>query len=69
MVNALIDPVSKWWNVALVNSIFRKEEAECIIVIPLSKYGQHDLRIWKGTNLGEFSVRSTYYMAKDMQEN
>ncbi|XP_062152086.1 uncharacterized protein LOC133860513 [Alnus glutinosa] len=66
--SALIDPVSKRWNVALVNSIFWKEEAECIIAIPLNKYGQQHLRIWRGTSSSDFSVRSAYYMAKEMHE-
>jgi hypothetical protein len=68
-VCALINLNSKWWNVPLINSIIWKEEAECITTIPLSKYGQQDLRTWRGTSSGDFLVRSAYYMAKDMQQN
>ncbi len=39
-----------------------------ITSIPLSKYGQRDLRIWQGSTAGEFTVRSAYYTEKERQE-
>ncbi|XP_062170478.1 uncharacterized protein LOC133876208 [Alnus glutinosa] len=51
-VSELIDPYSKWWNVQLIRSIFSKVEAEIILGLPLSRYEQHDLRIWRGSSTG-----------------
>jgi hypothetical protein len=67
-VSAVVDPDSRWWNVPLIYSMFSKEEADCITVIHLSKYGQPDLQIWRGTSTGEFKVRSAYYLEKDSKE-
>jgi len=68
MVSALIDPDTKWWNGPLIHTIFCKEEAEVISSIPLSKYGQKDLMIWRGFRTSEFTIRSAYHMEKDHQE-
>lgn len=67
-VSTVIDPDSRWWNVPLIYSMFSKEEADCITVIHLSKYGQPDLQIWRGTSTGEFKVRSAYHFEKDSKE-
>jgi hypothetical protein len=48
--------------------MFRKEEAYCITVIPLSKYGQPNLQIWRETSTGEFTIQSTYHLEKDREE-
>jgi hypothetical protein len=40
LVAALIDPVGRGWNVLLMKSIFKKEEAALICNMPLSRYNQ-----------------------------
>jgi hypothetical protein len=66
----LIDFDIKWWNGPLIQAIFCKEEAEIIIShVPLiSKYGQKDKSIWRGSTIGEFTIRSAYHMEKDRQK-
>lgn len=67
-VSDRIDSDTKWWNGSLIHSIFSKEEADSITAIPLSKYGQPDLRIWRGTSTGEFMVQSAYHLEKERKE-
>jgi hypothetical protein len=69
-VSALIDYDSKWWNVPLIFAIFSKEEAEVITSLPLSKYDQNDLMIWRGSSTGDFTLHNAYYMdpEKDRQD-
>jgi hypothetical protein len=68
MVYTLIDPITNWWDGLLLNSIFCKEEEEVISWIPISKYGQSDFMVWKGTSMGEFSMRSAYHLENERQE-
>jgi hypothetical protein len=44
-----------------------EEEAQIICNIPLSPLQQHDKMICRCTKNGQFSVRSAYYMEKDIQ--
>jgi hypothetical protein len=48
----------------LINAVFNKEEADIICKIPLSRYGQKDVMIWRGTTSGEFTVRSAYHLER-----
>lgn len=64
-VSELIDQDSKWWNWQLLTSLFLKDEADIISKIPLSRYGHDDLMIWRGTTIGDFTVRSAYHMEKE----
>jgi hypothetical protein len=48
--------------------MFMTNEVEAILKIPLSRYGHEDLIFWRGTNSGDFSVRSTYFMEKERTE-
>jgi hypothetical protein len=41
-VCSLIDDDTKWWNKALVCSIFNKEEADIICCMPICPMQQHD---------------------------
>lgn len=66
-VSALIDLETKWWNLPLLHSVFRLEEVEVISSIPLSKYGQPYLLIWRGSTTGAFTVRSAYYLEKQQE--
>lgn len=50
MVSALIDPLTKWWNVTLVRATFLPFEADSILRIPLSHSIPEDKLIWLGNN-------------------
>jgi hypothetical protein len=66
-VSNLIDPDTKSWNSSLISDIFMEEEAQLICNIPLSPLQPPDKMIWRCTKNGHFSVRSAYYMEKDIQ--
>jgi hypothetical protein len=65
----LIDSETNKWDQSLIQSIFSQEEAEVISTIPLSKYGQPDLLLWRGTSTGVFTVRSAYHMEVERHES
>jgi hypothetical protein len=67
-ISNLSDPISKWWNEALLISIFNKEEVDVILKIPISKYGHYDCMVWRGTASGELFVRSAYHLEKERRE-
>ncbi|XVE95661.1 hypothetical protein REPUB_Repub02eG0117900 [Reevesia pubescens] len=67
MVNELIDPMTRGWNLSLVFSSFSLEEAECIINIPLPRDDTHDRIYWGYTQLGIFTVKSSYMVARRIQ--
>lgn len=66
-VNELIDKDTHWWNHALIEAIFSPTEAEVIKSIPVNNTNQQDVRIWRGTAKSDFSVRSAYYLAKELE--
>jgi len=66
-VSNLIDPDTKSWNTSLIYDIFMEEEAQLICNIPLSPLQSPDKMIWRCTKNDHFSVRSAYYMEKDIQ--
>jgi hypothetical protein len=67
MVNQLIKDNTKWWNLALLELLFTKEEIMAIKSIPISATDQADKLIWRGTTKGNFSVRSAYYIQKESE--
>ena len=64
-VSQLIDENTKWWNLALLEQLFNKEEIMAIKSISISAMDQDDMLIWRGTTNGSFSVRSTYHIQKE----
>ncbi|KAL0408340.1 UNVERIFIED_CONTAM: hypothetical protein Sradi_1768400 [Sesamum radiatum] len=63
VVAALVDPLTKDWDVELLNGIFTPEDKEEITKIPLGREHQPDSICWHYTRTGMFSVRSAYYLA------
>ena len=61
-VSALIDASTTSWNTSLVREIFDPDEADVICNMAISKYGQCDALLWRGTLNGNFSIKSAYYM-------
>ena len=68
MVSSLINPMTKWWNVDLIRTIFLPFEVETILKIPLSRTLPEDKIIWIGNRSGEFSVKSVYHIAYGLIE-
>ena len=66
-VNALIDGDTHWWNIPLLDNLFTKEEAQLILTLPVSTTSQADTCIWRGAKHGSFSVRSAYYIHREMK--
>ena len=69
MVLSLIDENSKWWKPDLVKSLFLHLEANEILKIPLSHNLPEDSLIWLGKKKGSFTVKSAYYVAKELVES
>jgi hypothetical protein len=66
-VSSLIDTNTKWWNYALLEQIFSREDLQAIQSIPLSATDQADALIWRGTAKGIFTVRSAYHIQKECE--
>lgn len=66
-VNKLIVTNTNSWDEDLIRELFRPEEAEVIVRIPLSRRGSSDKMYWGYKRDGKFSVRSAYYMAVSMK--
>ena len=68
MVSALIDLLTKWWNVSLVKTSFLPFEVDSILRIPLSYSMPKDKLIWLGNKRGEFTVKRAYHIAFNLLE-
>ncbi|KAG6625150.1 hypothetical protein CIPAW_16G076300 [Carya illinoinensis] len=67
-VSNLISSSTNQWKRDLVYAMFSREEAECIVAIPLSPYPKPDRRVWRCTTSGEFSVKSAYHLLTEKDE-
>jgi hypothetical protein len=65
-VRHLIDEDLRWWKIPLLQQLFSPEEIELIQKLPISHTNQDDKLIWKGTASGVFSVKSAYYLQKEL---
>ena len=63
MVFALINGETRRWKMDMVKSLFLPFEEETILNIPLSYNLPKDKIIWVGNKKGEFTIKSTYYIA------
>jgi hypothetical protein len=61
-VKELFEPDLKGWNIPLLEDIFSIEEVQLIRSLPISCTNQPDTLIWRSTNNGIFSIRSTYHL-------
>ena len=65
-VSDLIDQTSRSWDRELVWSKFHRDDAEAICRIPLSHRNVLDSLLWLHTKDGRYSVRSGYYLARQI---
>ena len=54
------------WNVQLVNSIMRQEDARYILNIRLSSTMRQDTPVWNYTSTGKYSVKSGYHLCNQL---
>ena len=65
----LITPDRQGWKTKLLETMVDPEDLELIQTIPISRSGCPDKRIWHYTKKGLYSVRSGYYVVKEMMHN
>jgi hypothetical protein len=66
-VEALIDWNIGGWNKQLIQEIFTDTEASMTCSLPMSRYRQPDVLIWRPSKNGLFTVRSAYHLEKERQ--
>ncbi|XP_042941372.1 uncharacterized protein LOC122276027 [Carya illinoinensis] len=64
-VEELICDQQGCWKADLVMKIFKKEEAEMILSMPLSRSNLEDKMFWGPSTKGVFTVKSAYYLQLD----
>jgi ribonuclease HI len=67
LVCELIDRDTKWWNLPMLKNLFAEEEVNLILSLPISVSNQGDKQIWRGTKNGFFSVKSAYFIQKELE--
>jgi len=65
-VNHLMLPGQTSWNHTLVHSLFNSGDAAAILSVPLFNRQSEDIRIWKETNDGSYTVKSAYRICTDL---
>jgi hypothetical protein len=66
-VSALLDLDTGWWKIDLVNALFNAEEAKEICGMVVCPQRREDQLVWVGTKNGEFTVRSAYHLAHEIE--
>ena len=61
-VSSLINPHTRSWDVDLLRALFKPEEAQLIIGIPLGNASASDRVIWPHTLSSVYTVKSSYYL-------
>lgn len=68
-VSELISPDRMQWKIDDVAAFVAPEDLELIYIIPISRSGCQDKRIWHCTKNGRYKVRSGYFLAMEMMKN
>ena len=68
VIFALIDPDTRRWKADLIRALFLPFEASIILNVPLSHNLLKDKVIWVGNKKGDFTIKSTYYIALKVLE-
>ena len=59
---------TNWWNGALLRELFTDEEVALVLSMPVSNIGQGDAQVLRGTKNGLFSIKSAYFIQKEIDE-
>jgi hypothetical protein len=65
-VKELINENTGCWDHNMLSTLFTAEECEVIKTIPISQTNQPDVKIWRCTSSGLFSVKNAYHLAKEL---
>lgn len=65
-VNSLLSADFNSWDTTLVQSLFNDAEAAAILSTPLFARSSSDIRIWKVTVDGTYTVKSAYRICSDL---
>ncbi|KAF5445283.1 hypothetical protein F2P56_034346 [Juglans regia] len=66
-VSDIIDPQLKIWQESLISELFSIQEIEGIKAIPISLGGREDKLTWQFTPNGNYTVKSGYYLGKELE--
>jgi hypothetical protein len=64
-VNLLILEDVNTWDVELVRTIFDEATTDKILQIPISRHSGDDHVSWPLARFGQYTVRSTYHLARE----
>lgn len=65
-VNSLMNPDLNSWNSTVLHSLLPPADVAAVLSIPLYPRTREDIRIWKATTDGNYSVKSTYRICIDL---
>jgi len=65
-VNSLMNFDMNSWNSMLLHSLLSATDAAAVLSIPPYPHRREDIRIWKATNDGHYSVKSAYRVCIDL---
>ena len=63
-VSALINLVTRQWDIGLLHSKFSEVETELIQKLPLSRINAPDIPIWPFVQSGEYTIKFGYFFLK-----
>lgn len=66
MVSELIDLDSRWWDRGFILQNFNREDAEAVLLVPLSRRCISSSLFWIPNKSGEYTVRSRYHVARQL---
>jgi hypothetical protein len=67
VIASTIKFVQQWWRMNLLQEMFSAEEAKIVTSIPIASLSQPDMRIWRCTANGKFTVKCTYHLVREME--
>ncbi|XVF89440.1 hypothetical protein PTKIN_Ptkin19aG0130400 [Pterospermum kingtungense] len=65
-ISGFIIPNDHRWDIDALETCFDEATMSAILQIPLSRFNQHDCLIWIDSAIGMFSVRSAYYVVREI---
>ena len=68
IVDKLIDADKRLWNMDMIKEMMNENDVSYVAQIQLCKKGKSDRLIWRDSNIGVFSVRLAYYVARGILE-
>ena len=67
MVRDLLKDEGMEWDIELVRGLFLPQDAEAILIIPISESDAKDRMVWAKDKKGKFTIRSAYRLAREIE--